>query len=232
MNLSARSNLPELMDAEDLPLADYNACLRDLAAVNRVTLTHRATIGFLNQATKGWAPGTPISVLDLAFGHGDLLRAIAIWTTKRGFVAQLAGVDLNPRSAEAARAATPANQPITYHTANVFGFTPPNPPDFIVTSQFTHHLADADIIQLLTWMDKTAVRGWHIADLHRHVIPYYGFRILCRLFGWHHIVSYDGTISVARSFAKADWQRYLKAAGIDGQISWHLLFRYGVSRIK
>ncbi|HQT65269.1 MAG: hypothetical protein B7Z75_01090 [Acidocella sp. 20-57-95] len=232
MDLSVRADLPELMDAEDLPLADYNACLRDLASVNRITLTHRATIEFLQEATKGWQQGTNIAVLDLAFGHGDLLRAIAAWAEKRGFVVQLSGVDLNARSAEAARAATCAGQPITYHTANVFNFTPPVAPDFIVTSQFTHHLTDADIIKLLGWMDKTALRGWHIADLHRHVIPYYGFRLLCRVFGWHRIVRYDGTISVARSFTKADWQRYLKAAGIDAKISWHLLFRYGVSRIK
>ncbi|HQT39203.1 MAG TPA: methyltransferase domain-containing protein [Acidocella sp.] len=232
MDLSVRSDLPELMDADDLPVADYNQCLTDLAAVNRITLTHRATIGFLEQATKSWRPGAKISVLDVAFGHGDLLRAISDWATRRGFTTALAGVDLNPRSAVAAQAATLPSQNITYNTGDVFAFTPATQPDFIVTSQFTHHLPDADVIRLLTWMEATARRGWHIADLHRHFIPYYGFRVLCRLFGWHRIVCYDGTISIARAFIRADWERYLAAAHIVAQIRWHLLFRYGVSRLK
>ncbi|MDR3521856.1 MAG: methyltransferase domain-containing protein [Acidocella sp.] len=232
MDLSVRSDLPELMDADDLPLADYNQCLTDLAAVNRVTLTHRATIDFLEMATKTWAAGAEISVLDVACGQGDLLRAISRWATKRGFVATLTGVDLNPRSAVAAQSATLPSQNITYFTGDVFAFTPATQPDFIVTSQFTHHLADADIIRLLTWMQATAWCGWHIADLHRHFIPYYGFRVLCRLFGWHKIVRYDGTISIARSFTRADWERYLAAANIKAKIRWHMLFRYGVSRLQ
>ncbi|OYV40661.1 MAG: hypothetical protein B7Z81_01825 [Acidocella sp. 20-61-6] len=232
MDLSARSDLPELMDADDLPVADYNQCLSDLASVNRITLTHHATIGFLEQATKSWMPGAKISVLDVAFGHGDLLRTISKWAAKRGFIAELAGVDLNPRSAVAAQAATLPGQNITYYTSDVFAFTPATQPDFIVTSQFTHHLPDADVIRMLIWMETTARRGWHIADLHRHFIAYYGFRVLCRLFGWHKIVCYDGTISIARSFRRADWARYLAAANIVAQIRWHPLFRYGVSRLK
>jgi hypothetical protein len=232
MDLATRADLPELMDADDLPIADYTQCLSDLASVNRVTLTHRATIGFLERATKTWAPGAKISVLDLASGQGDLLRAIGTWADGRGLIAELAGVDLNPRSAEAAYAATPPRRTIIFHTGDVFTFTPVTQPDFIVTSQFTHHLPDADIIRLLGWMDATAKLGWHIADLHRHPVPYYGFRLLCRLCGWHKIVRYDGTISVARGFTRADWERYLAAAGITAEIRWHLLFRYGVSRLK
>lgn len=232
MNLSNRADLPELMDAEDFGIEDYNRCLRDLAAVNRVTFTHRATLNFLTRTTKDLAQGARISILDLAFGHGDLLRAIGRWAEKRGFQAELSGVDLNPRSAAAARAATPPGQKITYNTGDVFSLTPAQRPDYIVTSQFTHHLTDADIIRLLGWMEHTALRGWHIADLHRHVIAYYGFPLLTRIFGWHKIVRYDGTVSIARSFRRRDWESYLSSAGIQAEISWKLPFRYCISRMK
>jgi SAM-dependent methyltransferase len=231
MDLSVRSDMPELMDADDLPLADYNACLRDLAMVNKVTFTHAATLTFLQDATKDWPAGARISVLDLAYGHGDLLRAIAKWAGKRGFVAALSGVDLNPRSAAAARAAA-GGQNIDYLTGDVFEFTPAQPPDFIVSSQFTHHLPDAAIVALLQRMEAMAARGWHIADLHRHWFAYYGFRWLCRLCGWHKIVRYDGTISIASSFVRSDWERYLQQAGLAARIKWHPLFRYSVSRLK
>lgn len=232
MDLSARIDLPELMDAADLDLTEYKRCLADLEAVNRVTLTHRCSLQFLQRATRNFPKGSQLRVLDLAFGRGDLLRAIAHWGGKRGFVMSLTGVDLNPRSAVTAQEATPSDLRIDYRTGNVFEFEPDEPADFIVTSQFTHHLADDDIVRLLTWMDVHAAKGWHIADLHRHVFPYYGFRFLCRVMGWHRIIRYDGTISIARSFRRADWQRYLEAAGLRGKISWHPLFRYAVSQVK
>jgi 2-polyprenyl-3-methyl-5-hydroxy-6-metoxy-1,4-benzoquinol methylase len=232
MNLLSRADLPELMDADALDINVYNRCLRDLAAVNRVTFTHRATLNYLTRATRHLPRGTRLSILDVAFGHGDLLRAIAVWAVRRGLHVTLSGLDLNPRSAAAARAATPPGTRIDYHTGDVFGFSPAQKPDFIVTSQFTHHLTDRDIIELLQWMEKFAARGWHIADLHRHIIAYYGFPLLTRIFGWHKIVRYDGTISIARSFRRRDWQNYLTAAGLDADISWKLPFRYCVSRIK
>jgi len=232
MDLSVRANLPELMDAEDLDIAVYNRCLSDLAAVNRVTMTHRATMQFLSEATKHLHAGSKISILDIACGHGDLLRGIATWAARRRFEADLTGLDMNPRSAQAAAAASRSAQNIRYVTGNVFGFNPDNAPDFIVTSQFTHHLQDADIIRLLRWFEDTARRGWHIADLHRHVIPYYSFRFLTWLFGWHRIVRIDGTISIARSFRRADWERYLAAADIEAKITWHPLFRFCVSKMK
>ena len=90
---------------------------------------------------------------------------------------------------------------IAYHTADVFDFHPEPTPDFVVSSQFTHHLADADVVRLLAWADRTARRGWFIADLHRHAFAYYGFPLLARIAGWHPIVRRDGQTSIARSFA-------------------------------
>jgi len=232
MDLSVRADLPEVMDADDLPLADYLTSLSDLAAVNRVTFTHAPTLAFLRGATKDWPAGSKISLADLASGHGDLLRAIARWAARRGFDATLTGVDLNPRSAMAARAATAPALNIEYLTGDVFEFAPDQTFDFVVTSQFTHHLPDEAVIELLGRMEAMAARGWHIADLHRHWFAYYGFRWLCLLFGWHKIVRYDGTISIARSFIRADWERYLRAAGVNAKISWVPLFRYCVSRLK
>ena len=39
-------------------------------------------------------------------------------------------------------------------------------------------------------------------------------------------------VSVARSFRRADWQRYLAEAGLQGEIRWHLAFRWCVGRLK
>ena len=94
----------------------------------------------------------------------------------------LAGIDLDPRSAGIAAAATPPGMAIDWRTGDVFDHVPDPAPDFIVSSQFTHHLTDAAGGGVPP-LDGTRMRarGWFIADLHRHVIPYYGFRVLAWL---------------------------------------------------
>jgi 2-polyprenyl-3-methyl-5-hydroxy-6-metoxy-1,4-benzoquinol methylase len=231
MTLSVRSTLPEEMDDEDVDIASYQRCLSELDFINRITFTHRPTLHWLARATRHLPPGATFSVLDVAYGHGDLLRAIARWANKRGLNAQLSGIDLNPRSAASARAATPRGVDIDYQTGDVFAYAPPTLVDFIVSSQFTHHLTDRDVVKFLTWLEENSQCGWHIADLQRHPVPYYSFQLLAHLMGWHRIVRSDGTISIARSFRRGEWQTYLDIAGLKAQITWHTAFRLCVSRI-
>ncbi len=220
------------MDADTTSEADYSRCLRDLDSVNRLTLTHRATLNWLSRAVGRLPPSAGVSILDVACGHGDLLRAIRRWADRRGLAVTLEGIDLNPRSAEVAAAATTPEMKITYRTGDVFDFNPRPSPQFIVSSQFTHHLGDADVVRFLRWLDRNAVSGWFIADLHRHAIAYYGFPLLARAAGWHRIVREDGRISIARSFRRIEWEKLLAEAGITAKIHWSLFFRYCVERLK
>jgi SAM-dependent methyltransferase len=226
MNLARRADLPELMDAPEFPLDDYNACLADLERVNRVTMTHRPTLAFLSRMVP---KGGSVSVLDVAYGHGDCLRAIAAWAARRRITARLEGIDLNPRSAIAARA---RGGDITYRTGDVFDFKPDPRPDFVVSSQFTHHLDSAQLVAFIGWMEATATRGWFISDLHRTAYAYWGFRWLCRVAGWHRVVRHDGTVSIARAFRRDDWERLLAIAGVRGRIRAHLPSRLCVERIR
>lgn len=231
-DLSRRSTEPELMDRADTSDHDYARALADLAQVNRLTLTHRPVLRWLQAATCDLPRGAALSVLDVASGHGDLLRAIHRWGTSRCLSLTLTGLDLNPRSTAQAQAATPAGMAITWRTGNVFTHKPQPAPDFIVTSQFTHHLENAEILALLAWLEQHAKRGWCIADLHRHAVPYYGFRLLARAMRWHRIVRIDGTISIARAFRLAEWRALLAQAGLAAELSRHLMFRLCVSRRK
>ena len=231
MNLAARSTLDERMDTDCVDFDDYRHCLRDLARVNTVTLTPRPTLAWL---TRELAGGKTFSLLDVACGHGDMLRRIQRWAERNGVAARLEGVDLNPWSARAAREATPAAAGITYHTADVFTFQPEGGGfDFVISSQFTHHLTDDTVVTFIRWMEAHARRGWFIGDLHRHWFPYYGFGVLAWLARWHPFVLSDGRISIARSFVRDDWRRLIRAAGLaenDVEITWHLPFRLCVAR--
>jgi 2-polyprenyl-3-methyl-5-hydroxy-6-metoxy-1,4-benzoquinol methylase len=230
MSLSARSTAAERMDTDCTDYDDYARCLADLARVNRVTLTHRPLLSWLAHETSSLRS---FSLLDVACGHGDLLRRVRRWSTSRRIDATLHGIDLNPWSLRAARAATPAEHAITWHNGDVFAFQPAQPYDFIVSSQFTHHLTDADVVRFIAWMEAHAARGWYIADLQRHWLSYYGFGLLALAAGWHRFVRYDGRVSIARSFLPEEWRRLTQAAGLapdQVRINRHVPFRLCVSR--
>ncbi len=233
MDLSHRRDVPEVMDDPGLDAAIYRRCLTDLAAVNRWTLTHRPTLRWLRRMTRTLPAGSDLSVLDVACGDGDLLRAIHRWAVRAGFRPDLAGIDLNPGSAIVAAAATPPDLRIDWRTGDVFASAPPRAPDFIVTSQFAHHLTDARVVELLRWLERHAGRGWFIADLHRHLVPYYGFPLLALAMRWHPIVRTDGVASVARAFRVAEWRALLARAGIEGaSVRWVMPFRICVARAR
>ena len=233
MDPSRRTDATELMDTEPADAADFARCLADLATVNRVTLAHRPTLAFLRRVARDLPPGATLRVLDVAYGHGDMLRAIARWAARRGLPVELEGVDLSPHSAPAARAATPLGMRIAFHTGDVFAFRPARPPDVVVSSLFTHHLSDADVVRFVRWMEAQAVRGWFVNDLHRHRFSYHGFAALAAAARWHRFVRHDGPVSIARAFRPAEWQALLAQAGVPAaQVRRVFPFRLCVARLR
>jgi SAM-dependent methyltransferase len=234
-SFAERSHETELMDTEAVSFEDYRDCLRDLAAVNALTLTHGPILTWLDRATRNLAPNERVTVLDVGYGYGDLLRRIHAWSRSKGRAFDLVGVDLNPMSEPIAKAATPSDVSIEYRTGNVFDYTPERPIDFVISSQTTHHMSDQELATFIRWTEQVAVRGWYIADLHRHPVPFHVFGALARMARWHRFVQHDGPISIARSFRKADWEQILHAAGLPpgtAEIHWHIPFRLCVSRLK
>ncbi len=230
MSLAERSTADERMDTDCVDYDDYRRCLRDLARVNTVTLTHRPMLNWLARVTVGLQA---FSLLDVACGYGDALRRIHRWSARRGLIVQLDGVDLNNWAIRAARSATDSDLPISYSTGDVFAIDRAEKFDFIISSQFTHHLSNGQVVMFIRWMEAHAQRGWFVGDLHRHWLPYYGFGLLAWLARWHHFVLSDGRISIARAFVTSDWRRLVQAAGLgerDVAVTWNMPFRLCVAR--
>lgn len=233
IDLAERADAKELMDAEEVDLATFAACLQDLERINRWSGAYRITLGWLDrlQRTHG---ARRLVVLDVGSGHGDMLRRIGAWGEARGVALDLIGVDRNPHAATAAARATPAG-PIRYLAADVFDLSPALRPDAVISALFAHHLDDAQLIRFLRWMEARARLGWLINDLHRHAIPYWIARWTPALLHMNRLVRHDASVSVARAFARRDWQRLLEQAGLAGpptEVSWRFPFRYAVGRIK
>lgn len=208
--LEIRSQAEELMDDPALSVDDYRAVMADLARVNSVTMARRPTLDFL---ARHIGSAKRFRLLDVGYGEGDMLRAIATWAAKHGVEAELVGIDLNPNSESAARAATPAAMNIAYQTGDYVDLAGQKF-DFIVSSLVAHHMSHAQLVAFLRFMSAEAQRGWFINDLHRHRFAYLGYPLLARLFGWHPIVRHDGQLSIARSYRPAEWPPILAEAGV------------------
>lgn len=228
--LAIRSRQEEQMDAPGLDPAVYEKVLHDLARVNRWTFTAQPVLAYLK---RGVGNAKSFRLMDVGFGDGDVLRAIARWANKRGIEADLVGVDLNEKSVAAARAATSAGLAIDYRAGDYLD--QPGPFDFVISSQVTHHMTDDQLRSFLRYMEAEARRGWLICDLHRHGFAHWGFPLLARLMMVHRIVREDGRLSIARSFRPADWQAILTDAGIALEavrIVRRFPFRLCVERIR
>ncbi len=208
-SFAARAQLTELMD-EPSSYAEFRACLRDLERVNRSVLAYRPTLHWLEQFT---GPDT-LHIVDVGSGGGDMLRRIEPWAHRRYLDVRLTGIDLNPHATRAAREFTRPSSRIQWTTSDAFSYHSSHPIDIILSSLFTHHLGDAEIVRFLQWMEQTAARGWFINDLARSRRSYILFKLLARLMRWHRFVRHDGPVSIQRGFTEEDWRRYIDQAGL------------------
>jgi SAM-dependent methyltransferase len=209
-----RAQLIEMMD-EPCSREVLRACLRDIARTNRWTLAYRPLLKWLDAVVASLPPRRePLRILDVGSGYGDGLRRVEHWAQERGIAVELIGLDLNPDATAIAAEASLDTSRIQWVTANILDYSPLEPPHLVVSSLFTHHLGDGQIVEFLKWMEAHAQIGWFINDLSRAPIPYYFFRAFAKLARLHPYVQYDGPVSIARSFVAADWERMCAAAGL------------------
>ena len=204
------SELPEWMD-EPCSYEEFRECLVDLGQVNRLTLSYRPTLAFLEGLVAA-RPKQGLRIVDVGSGGGDMLRCVERWAKRRGVDVALTGIDLNPHAARAAREFTPATSAIEWITGDAFAHT--EPVDVVLSSLFTHHLEEREIVRFLAWSEAVARRGWFVNDLCREETPYKLFGWMAKAMRWHRFVQHDGPVSFRRSFREEDWKRMLSEAGI------------------
>ena len=211
LNFAQRAELSEWMD-EPSSDAELRACLRDLMKVNRTLLGYRPTLQWIAQFAG--SSESPLRIVDIGCGGGDMLRHIEAWARANHVSLRLTGIDRNPQVIEAARNFSNRTCAIEWIACEAGAYRPLSQIDLVISSLFTHHLTDAEIVTFLEWMDQSATKGWFINDLRRGAMSYYLFTLLAWAMRWHQFVRHDGPVSIRRSFTAIDWGRYLSEAGL------------------
>lgn len=226
-----RSNQLEHLDIGDYTPEEYEGCITELQLVNNWmgdkwtlenTLLHNIDEHRLQQ----------FSVLDVGAGSGELLRVIGDWAKRKSKTSWTVGLELNERSTKAI--AEQSSDRLCAVRGNALSLPfPDNSFDYVISSLFTHHLTNDDIVCTLREMSRVARRRIFVIDLHRHPIAYLLYTTAGRIVLHTRLVREDGALSILRGFKPGELRELASLAGLqNASVQRHFPFRIVLSASK
>ncbi len=158
-----------------------------------------------------------LRVLDLATGSGEL--AIGLWAHahEKQCDLRIAGCDFSEVAIQIAKdSAQRAGAPVDFFRMDVLKDDLPQDYDVIMTSLFTHHLSEDEVVDLMRRMKSAAKKMVVINDLERSHLNYALVWLATRLLTNSPVVRFDGPASVRNAFTAGEFRRLAAAAGLDG----------------
>ena len=227
---SQRSHRLEYIDTGNYTPEEYEACIGELQFVNRwMGDAHTLRVTLLREIEEQSLQS--FSVLDVGAGSGELLRVAATWSRQNGRQLSAVGLELNERSAQSIKEESTRFDEIASVRGNALELPFPDATfDYVISSLFTHHFTDEQVVQILGEMSRVARRRIFVIDLHRHPVAYLLYTTLGKLVLHNRLLRHDGALSILRSF-KADELMALaqRAALNDAWIERHFPYRLVLS---
>lgn len=226
VNLKHRSQQAEIMDDLESGGPVMDQTLKELEVINKWLGGNYVT---LNGIKKLISENTsPLKIVDVGCGGGDMLKLIANWARKNKIKVELIGVDANPHVISFAEKNTSSYPEISFEAINIFSDEFARlEADIFISTLFTHHFSEEELVTLLKQMQSQSRLGIVINDIHRHWLAYYSIKFLTSVFSRSSMVRNDAALSVARAFHKDEWLKILKKANIATfTIGWYWAFRW------
>lgn len=226
LDITHRSNEPELMDDFSMKGNQLRDTLDKLAHINKWLGGNRITINGIEQLLKQQPKDKTYTIIDLGCGHGDMLRLVANYGRKHHYHFKLIGIDANQDTIDYANELSINYPELSFRKEDVFseGFQDLNY-DVALTTLFLHHFKKQDIKTLLTKLKDKATLGIVVNDLQRSEIAYGLFKLL-GVFISNQMVKKDGLTSILRAFKKKDLVTISKELNLKSKIHWKWAFRY------
>jgi len=226
VNTKYRTNQVELMDDFMMKGELLANTLDQLANINRWLGGNSVTLNGLKKLLKNKSKNKPITIIDLGCGNGDMLRKIAEFGKKEGYIFKLIGIDANEYTVNYAKKLSRNYDEISYLQQDIFSeeFKKLSY-DIVIATLFLHHFTEDNIVDLLDIVLKKVNLGVIVNDLHRHSIAYYLFKLLCLTIK-NPMVKEDGLISILRGFKRSDLEQISEKLKYNSDIKWKWAFRY------
>lgn len=210
----ARRRGAEHIDDPALDGAMALRSLEDVARSNALFGGRRAVLDAFG-AVLVEADGSPLTLLDVGTGIGDIPWHARRLAARRGIALETYGVELSPVLAAASRARVDASI-----CADAFALPfADRSIDVVTCSQVAHHFAEPELLRLLRELDRVARRRVIVADLRRSYLAAAGFWLVSWPLRFHPITRHDGVLSVFRGFVPDELASLVtRATGVVAQV--------------
>lgn len=218
----------ELLDRPDADPAAVRRSLGNIARANRWFGGTDAVLYGLDRLLASRSPASrtphsPLTILDLGTGAGDIPTAVRAWGKAEGREVRTFGLErLRPAAALARR----DELPVVLGCASALPFAPASV-DVVTISQVIHHFERESVFRILREAARVARRGVVIADLLRSRTAATLFQVGARLLAFDEHTRLDGVTSVARGYAPDELRELTRAAGLRMEVTvrpgWRLV---------
>lgn len=227
IDTSQRSQEAEIMDDFNMEGALLIATLDKIARINTLLGGNRVTLDGVAALLKEIPPDQEITIADIGCGNGDMLRQLAVYFSKQSRKLRLIGIDANQATVTHARNLSLQYPDIVYYCQDI---TDPAFPeqsfDIILCTLTLHHFKEEEVRELMRMFCRQARLGLVINDLHRSVLAYRLFQLICVIFNLNSMVRKDGKISILRGFKRKELQHLSSELNIQYSLKWKWAFRY------
>lgn len=223
-----RTEAVEIMDDFSLEGEELREALDKIASINQLLGGNKLTLQGIKQLLRETSVTKSITILDVGCGNGDMLRMLSDYANKNNLKFELIGVDANAFTIEHARLLSREYTTISYLCEDIFSkvFTEVKY-DILLCTLTLHHFKNEDIESILDIFHKQATLGIVINDLHRSMLAYRLFQLVCLVFRLNRMSREDGLTSILRGFKKKELEDFSKKIQAKKQsIAWKWAFRY------
>lgn len=231
MSLRIREMRPELMDRPDAPLPELRRSLADLRAVNR-WLGGTGTLIRLVRPLVRAVEESPVRLVDVATGSGDIPVALVRWAGRAGERLEVTAADLHPATVASARSHTAGEPHIRVVAGDALRLPFPDGAFHVATCcTALHHFDEGDAVRVLRELRRVSTHGLVVLDLNRSRAALLGVRLLAAtIWRAHRITRHDGPVSVRGAFTASELRELARRAGLESTVvRTHSLLRISLT---
>jgi SAM-dependent methyltransferase len=212
----------ELLDNTTLDAAELHRNLQDIARLNRWTGTTEAVV----RAIEAMAAQnhTPIVVIDIGTGAGDLPTALVSWAERKRLPLRVFGGDIHNGVLDYARLHGKATDWLRLEATHLPLAT--RSIDVAVCTVMAHHLEPERLVSFIAEMQRVSRIGFVLMDLERSRLAWIALWLLTRLTSRNLLTRHDGPLSIERAYKRTEILDLAASAGVSLRVLPLFPFRW------
>ena len=220
-----RTEEEEIMDDFSLEGEELRDALDKIARINQFLGGNQLTLQGVKKLINS---EEEITIVDVGCGNGDMLRTLADYGNKNNLKLNLIGIDANAFTINYAKEISKEYPNISYKCEDIFSESFAEMSyDIVLCTLTLHHFKNNQIDYLIQLFNKQAKIGIVINDLHRNIIAYRAFQVICFVFKLNKMSKEDGLVSILRGFKKQELIDFSERNNLKKYtINWKWAFRF------